>query len=128
MKTQLEELRKAHGKAKSDKAKAKVDQKVRALAEANPAEFAETMVDMAKETKEEAKQLALRVKMQEVLPAISMSYVAKQYFGKTRYWLSQRLNGSIVNGKPAKMTPEEEKKLENALHDLGHKLLQTRLS
>ncbi len=66
--------------------------------------------------------------MQEVLPAISMSYMAKRYFGKTRSWLSQRLNGSIVNGKPAKMTPEEEKKLEEALHDLGHKLIQLRLS
>lgn len=128
MKAQLEELRKAYGEANGEKNKAIISQKVKELAAKDRDSFGEAMIEMARETKEEAKQLALRVKMQEVLPAISMSYVAKQYFGKTRYWLSQRLNGSIVNGKPAKMTPEEEKKLEDALHDLGHKLMQTRLS
>lgn len=103
-------------------------QQMREISKENPEEFSRIMVEMAKDTADRAEQLALRVKLQEVLPAVSMSYVARHYFGKTRQWLHQRLSGAIVNGKPAKMTPEELKVFEAALHDLGGKLSAVHVS
>lgn len=35
----------------------------------------------------------------------------------------QRINGNTVNGKEAHFNASEAKQLEEALHDLGHKLL-----
>ena len=59
--------------------------------------------------------------------AISLSYIAKNYFGKSKEWLYQRINGNIVNGKPAHFTEEETRQLQNALHDLGAQLLKIKL-
>lgn len=51
-----------------------------------------------------------------------MSYIAKNYFNKTKSWLSQRINGNDVNGKPARFTPEEIDTLNKAFSDLSQKL------
>lgn len=59
----------------------------------------------------------------EVRDAVSLSYIAKTYFGKGAPWLMQRINGNIVNGKPAAFTSAELMTLANALEDLGKKLL-----
>lgn len=53
---------------------------------------------------------------------ISMSYVAKNYFGKTKTWLCQRLNGNKINSKEAHFTESKARQLQEALHDLGHRL------
>lgn len=39
---------------------------------------------------EEVRQEVLRDKMKEVLPAISVSYIARKYFGKSSSWFYQR--------------------------------------
>ncbi|MDR1199997.1 MAG: DUF5053 domain-containing protein, partial [Prevotellaceae bacterium] len=39
-----------------------------------------------------------------------------------RGWLYQRLKGNIVNGKPAKFTPEQINTLNFAFKDLGNKI------
>lgn len=49
---------------------------------------------------------------------LNFSAIAKEYFGKDRTWLHQRINGSIVNGKKAAFTPEEKKILIQALQDM----------
>ena len=59
------------------------------------------------------------VKLGEVAKVISLSYVAKKYFGKTRTWLYQRINGNIVNGKPARFTDKERIRLSEALQDIS---------
>ena len=64
----------------------------------------------------------IRKKMGELDKAISFAYIAKHYFGKSQSWLTQRLNGSMVNGKEARFNKSEVLKLEEAIHDLGHKL------
>lgn len=60
--------------------------------------------------------------MDDVLGALSMSYIAKKYFGKEKSWLYQRMNNCMVNGKPAAFTESELKKLADALGDLGQRL------
>jgi hypothetical protein len=54
--------------------------------------------------------------------AISFAYIATHYFGKSQSWLTQRLNGSRVNGKEARFNKSEVLQLEEAIHDLGRKL------
>ena len=60
--------------------------------------------------------------MQEVADIISLSYLAKRYFNKSRSWLYQRMNGNIVNGKPARFTSDELATLNRALKDISEKL------
>ena len=67
-------------------------------------------------------QELLRDKMKEILPAISVSYIARKYFGKSSSWFYQRLNGNKVNGKEANFTPTELSTLSAALNDIGKKL------
>ena len=53
---------------------------------------------------------------------VSMAYIAKTYFKKSRSWLAHKLNGNIVNGKPSQFTEEELKTLRFALNDMSNKL------
>jgi len=67
------------------------------------------------------------VRLGEVANIISLSYVSKKYFGRTRHWLYQRLNGNTVNGKTARFTDEERKKLSMALDDISSIIKETGL-
>ena len=91
----------------------------------NPDEFAQSMADSAKDTADKATNLVMRQKLENVIPAISLVYIAKKYFNKTDEWLYQRINGNMVNGKPAQFTPEEKNTLANALKDLSIMLQET---
>ena len=64
----------------------------------------------------------IRSAMGDLGSAISFAYIAKHYFGKSQSWLTQRLNGSVVNGKAARFSKTELIQLQNAIHDLGRKL------
>ena len=70
----------------------------------------------------EAESEHIRQQLGDVPDILSMSYIAKNYFGKSRTWLYQRINGNNVNGKPAYFTRSERKQLQDALHDIGKKL------
>jgi hypothetical protein len=67
-------------------------------------------------------EIEVRKQLLEVSKMISLSYIAENYFHKTRAWLYQKINGNIKNGKPAKFTPEEINTLNFALHDIGKKI------
>ena len=53
---------------------------------------------------------------------INFSAIAKEYFGKDRAWLHQRINGSTVNGKKAAFTEEEKKIFIQALKDISARI------
>lgn len=53
---------------------------------------------------------------------LNLAFIARNYFGKTRQWLYQRLKGLVVNGKPASFTPEEESRFRDALNDIGQRI------
>ncbi len=42
---------------------------------------------------EEIRQLSIRKQLVPVLDIVSLSYIAKNYFSKSRQWLNQRLRG-----------------------------------
>ncbi|WP_217938518.1 DUF5053 domain-containing protein [Bacteroides acidifaciens] len=69
----------------------------------------------------------IKEKLIEIQDIISLSYIAKYYFGKDKSWIYQRINGTCVNGKPAAFTNEELDILSNALKDIGTKISDTSL-
>ena len=71
----------------------------------------------------ELKAEVMRKKMGDAPKFINWSQIATTYFGKSQSWLMQRINGNTVNGKEAHFNAAEAKQLEEALYDLGHKLL-----
>lgn len=76
---------------------------------------------------EKAEQTILRDKLGELPEVISFSYIAKKYFGKSRNWLYQRINGNIVNGKKAHFTENELETFLNALKDVSEMIHKTSL-
>ncbi|MCU6778343.1 DUF5053 domain-containing protein [Phocaeicola fibrisolvens] len=75
-----------------------------------------------------AEETILKDKLGELPDIISFSYIAKKYFGKSRNWLYQRINGYTVNGKPAKFTQNEFQTFLNALEDISNKIKRTSAS
>ena len=78
------------------------------------------MLKVVDDDLEALKAEKIRSAMGDFGSAISFAYIAKHYFGKSQSWLTQRLNGSIVNGKRFNKT--ELIQFQNAIHDLGRKL------
>lgn len=56
---------------------------------------------------------------------LNLSYIAKRYFDKDRTWLYQRLNHSMVNGKPAAFSEAELRILSDSLKEISHIVQQT---
>lgn len=78
--------------------------------------------DLSNEIEEFTKEIAIRAKLAELSKIVPLSYIAKNYFGKSRYWINQKATGQIVNGKMAKFTPDEIKTLNFALSDIIKKI------
>lgn len=74
------------------------------------------------EVLEMAEEMILKEKLGDVLQFVNIAYIAENYFGKSRAWLHQRINGNVVNGKKAKLKPEEMVTLQNALTDISQKI------
>ena len=66
-----------------------------------------------------AKEIIIKEELKEVEDLLNFSFISKKYFNKSRNWLSQKINGSIKNGKPAKFTEQELKTFECALKDIS---------
>ena len=73
-------------------------------------------------------ELTVRQQLADISGFISLSYIARNYFGKSKQWLNNKINGCIVNGKPSKFTDDEKEKLNYALNDLSRKLGSIRIS
>ena len=71
---------------------------------------------------EDADEMIFRAKLGDLPDALSLSYIAKKYFGKSRGWLMQKVNGNRVNGRIATFTDEERRQFREALQDLSEKM------
>ena len=82
--------------------------------------FMETWLsDMEKEN-EEIKKAALREQISDkAYKLIPWSYIAKNYFGKSVSWLTQRVNGYPVRGKVYTLTEGQKETLNRALSEIG---------
>lgn len=82
---------------------------------------------MYSHAEEIAEDLSIRMQLEEISDFINLSAIARHYFGKSKDWLYQRINGNRVNGKEATFTPDEIKRFNTALADLSAKLGSVRL-
>lgn len=73
-------------------------------------------------------QLTIRERLEPVLPYLSVSKLAKNYFGKSSSWFYQRLNGNLIHGKVCRFTQEELSTLEMALKDISQRISMLRLT
>ena len=77
------------------------------------------LADMETEN-EEIKQVALREQISDkAYKLIPWSFIAKNYFGKSVSWLTQRVNGYPVRGKVYTLTEGQKKTLNRALSEIG---------
>lgn len=54
--------------------------------------------------------------------SLTLDYIVQHYMGHTKEWLYQRMNGTIVNGKPARFKPSELEQLQRGIRDYGARL------
>lgn len=64
----------------------------------------------------------IKKELEEIQEVVSLSYIAKEFFGKDRTWLYKKING------PLTFTEDELKILAIALKSLGNKFLNTSAS
>lgn len=53
---------------------------------------------------------------------LPLAYIAKNYFGKSASWLSQRINGSKVRGKSYTLNQEQKLVFNKALKEIGNRI------
>ena len=72
---------------------------------------------------EDIKQQVLRAQMDELTyKLIPWSYIAKEYFGKSLSWLTQRVNGYNVRGHVYTLNEEQKQTLNRALKEVGTRI------
>lgn len=118
----IKELKELYRKAKTDEDFARIDREMDALFAEDGEAASRAMLDDLKDTVQEAEEESLRSKISGILPAISVSYIAKTYFHRSPAWFNQRLNGNIVNGKKARFSEDELRTLSNALQEISEQL------
>ena len=127
-KEKFENLKMRDINAKSDAERDKFHIEFEKLANEDPKGFEKAVMESAKKTLSDAKELKIKEQLAQISEMISMAYIAKTYFRKSKSWLSQRINELDVNEKPAKFLPEEIETLNFAIQDISTKLGTVRIS
>ena len=121
MEQKIEQLKQQFLDARTQQERESIMSSISQLIDEDAQSVAECTLRQVRKANEQADDI-LRSKLNSILPAVSMAYIAKKYFGKSRGWIMQRVNGNIVNGKRASFTSEELKQLNYALKDLSSAL------
>ena len=127
-KEKFEELKMRDINAKSDIERDRIHIELEKLAIDDPGGFEEAVIASATKTLSDIKELKIKEQIAQISEMISMAYISKNYFNKSKSWMSQRINELDVNGKPAKFTSEEVERLNFAIQDISAKLGTVRIS
>ena len=127
-KEKFDELKMRDINSKSDAEREKLHIELEKLANEDPDGFEKAVIESARKTLSDIKELKIREQITQISEMISMAYIAKTYFNKSKSWLSQRINELDVNGKPAKFLPEEIDTLNFAIQDISSKLGMVHIS
>jgi len=119
---EIKKLKEKYHNTENENEIAAIHSEMNSLFTENPDDFADSLLECIKESNKKADELLLKQKLEDILPVISVSYLAKNYFKKTPQWFYQRLNGNNVNGKEAHFTHKELETLAIALKEIGQKL------
>ena len=71
------------------------------------------------------KQKSTKYILTDILHSIKWAHISTQYFGKSRSWFSQRLNGYDGNGTESDFNEEEREVLKNALFHVSDQIRKT---
>lgn len=123
----MDDLKSRYINARNEKERDSVRELMREACDENPESVAAISIEQIRESIERIDNTVVRQQMRDIIPMTSMAYIAKTYFNKSRQWLYQRVNGNIVNGKPASFTQDEIEVLNRALNEIGTKLMNTRV-
>ena len=118
----IKELAERNRLAKTDEERAAVDAEMTALRNENEKAGTEALEGLITTTANEVQEQRMAERLGEITDMMSMAYIAKTYFKKSRSWLAHKLNGNVVNGKPSQFTEDEIKTLRFALNDMASKL------
>lgn len=77
---------------------------------------------LTEETDQMLTEITIKAQLAEVSEIISLSYLAKHYFNRSKAWLYQRINGNTVNGRPCRFTPQEIETFNRALQDISKRI------
>ena len=124
----MDALKERYINASNEREKEQVISEIRSACNEDAGAVIEIAVEQIKESHAEIDAYLVRKQMEHILPCISLAYIAETYFKKSRHWLYQRVNGLLVNGKPARFTQQEMEILNFALRDIGERLITTRVS
>lgn len=124
IKEQIESIKKEWVHATTEAERQAADAKLHELSESDPEAFEQAFYESALESVNKVKTHLVRDRMSDVLPMINLSYIAEHYFHRSRGWLSQRMAGARVNGRPAVFSSDGVKTMAEALADMGQCLLR----
>lgn len=65
----------------------------------------------------------MKSKMADILMFLSWGEISEEYFGRSRSWIYQKMNGNLKNGTPTEFTDDEKEKLRSALTDLAGRII-----
>ncbi len=63
--------------------------------------------------------------LKEIIPYLKWGNISKDYFGYSRGWIYQRLNGYDGNGSPCGFTESQKETLRESLRDIAARLNAT---
>lgn len=78
--------------------------------------------EIESELKQIKEEILVRDQLAEVAKFVNLSYIAENYFHKSKTWLSQRIHGHVVSGKPRYLSDKDKETLNSALKDMADKL------
>lgn len=58
----------------------------------------------------------------DILLSVKWAHISTHYFGKSRSWFSQKLNGYDGNNNASDFTEDEKEVLRNSLYDLSDRI------
>mgnify|MGYP002514871123 FL=1 len=126
-KEKMDLLKSRYMNAKNEQERDAVRKEIAELCDEDSMKVASVATEQIQESIDEINGIIIRRQLEDILPFMSLAYIAKRYFGKSRQWLYQRVNGTIVNGKPARFTCQEIDILNAAIQDMGNRLLSTKV-
>ena len=129
-KEEIDLLRKKFISLNSEEDRKRFDKEFEALyyskSETEKREFQNSFVQSANDECKKADELyndiRIKLRLEQILDIVSMSYIAEHYFRKSRSWLSQRINSHAVNGNPVSFNKDELNILSHALNEIGDKV------
>ena len=71
---------------------------------------------------ETAQKATMQQKMWDIIVDVKWASISTRYFGKSRAWLSQKMNGKDGNGSETEFTESEKQILKDGLNDLANRI------